>query len=231
MPLALHDLNGVTVRVADHNCFAESRPVVRQLDSSRGNEGGPAVPESLRGLIRADPQESGLPVDQVAGLLLRRKWTSVARRQVFEKLDARARRGPQRSDAQACAENVVEPLLLGTVILALARDLHPQPVPIELQAGLCVSNDDRGVIYSQKQAIRRGVPLRIALARREPQDLQRMPVRIAKIERADAARVEVPDRQKLRPRRRMLHLVLPEPLVTAIHVADNDRDVLKPVVI
>src|SRR3954453_20801719 len=53
------------------------------------------------------------------GLLLRRKWTSVARRQVFEKLDPRARRGPQRSNAQAGAENVVEALLLGTVVLAL----------------------------------------------------------------------------------------------------------------
>src|SRR5204863_9556789 len=128
----------------------EPRPVVRQLDSSRGNKSGPAVPESLHGFIRADPQESGLPVDQVIGLLLRRKRTPIARRQVFEKLDAGPRRGPQRGDAQPGAENIIEAFLLGTVVLALAGDLHPQPVSIKTQAGLCVCNDDRGVNYSQE---------------------------------------------------------------------------------
>src|SRR4051812_34568347 len=115
----------MAVRIADRNCFPESRLTVRQLYSSRGHKGGPAVPESLRGFFRADPQESGLPVNQVIGLLLRRKWTPVARGQVFEELDSWPRCCPQRRNAQARAENIVEAFLLGTVILALAGDLHP----------------------------------------------------------------------------------------------------------
>src|SRR6185312_5058837 len=85
--LSLHDLDGVPIRIADHNCFPESRLAVRQLHSAGRNESGPAVPESLRGFSRIDPQESGLPVNQVIGLLLRRKWAPVARSQVFQKLD------------------------------------------------------------------------------------------------------------------------------------------------
>ena len=46
--------------------------------------------------------------------------------------------GAQRGDAQAGAENVVEALLLGAVVLALAGDFHAEPVAIEPQAGLCV---------------------------------------------------------------------------------------------
>src|SRR3974377_1274394 len=83
--LPFHDLNGVTIRIADRDCFPESRLAVRQLYSSRRNESGPAVPESLRGFIHADPQESGLPMDEVIGLLLRRKWAPVAGCQVLEK--------------------------------------------------------------------------------------------------------------------------------------------------
>jgi len=85
--LPFHDLNGMTIWVAERDCFPESRLAVRQLYSSGSNESGPAVPESLRGFIHADPQESGLPVEEVIGLLFRRKRTPVARSQVFEKLE------------------------------------------------------------------------------------------------------------------------------------------------
>jgi len=136
--LSLHDLDGVSIRVADRDCFPESRFTIRQLDSSGRNEGGPAVPESLRGFIHAHPQESGLPVDQVIGLLLRRIRTPVLRRQVLKKLDAWSRCGSQCCDVQPGSEDIVEALLLGTVIFTFTRDFHSQPVPIELQACLCV---------------------------------------------------------------------------------------------
>src|SRR5206468_35730 len=113
--------NGVAVRVAKRYGFPESHLAV-QLDGARGH----------------DAQEPGLPVDQVVGLLLRRVRTPVARRQVFEELDARPRRGAQRGDAQAGAEYVVETLLLRSVVLARAGNFHAQAVAIEPQTRLCV---------------------------------------------------------------------------------------------
>src|SRR5215471_18502410 len=112
--LPFHDLNSVPIRIADRDCFPESRLAVRQLYSSCGYESGPAVSESLRGFIHADPQESGLPVEEVIGLLLRRKRTPVARRQVFEKLDPWSRGRSQSGYAQTGPENIVEAFLLRT---------------------------------------------------------------------------------------------------------------------
>src|SRR5262249_41798042 len=82
-------------------------------------------------------------------------------------------------------ENIVEPLLLRTVILTLSCYFHPEPVPIEFQTRLRFRNDDSSVIYSQKQIVRGDVPLRIALVGRKPEDFQRMTVRISEIECAD----------------------------------------------
>src|ERR1041385_4425763 len=131
---SLHDLDGVSIRVADRDCFPESRLAIRQLYSSGRAESGPAVPESLRGLIHADPQESGLPVDQVIGLFLRRVQAPVLRRQVFKKFDAWPRFGFQCCNVQPGSEDIVEALLLGAVIFTFTGDFHSQPVPIKLQA-------------------------------------------------------------------------------------------------
>src|SRR6516164_6935622 len=110
----------MSVRIAGRNGFPESRSAVRQLYSSGGYESGPAVPESLRGFVHADPQESGLPVDEVIGLLLRRKWAPVARRQVLEKFDPRPRGRSNSGYVQTSPKNTVEPFLLRTVILTLS---------------------------------------------------------------------------------------------------------------
>src|SRR3954451_6028464 len=83
----------------------------------------------FRGLCAASstliPKKFGLPVDEVVGLLLWRKWTPVARRQVFKKLNARTRGRPERGDAQAGAEDIVEAFLLRTVVLTLSCYFHP----------------------------------------------------------------------------------------------------------
>src|SRR5262245_58019713 len=83
--LLLRDLDGMSIRVADCDCFPEPCLAVRQLDCPGGYESGPAVPQRPRRIVGARAQEPGLPVDQVIGLLLRRIGTAVARRQVFEK--------------------------------------------------------------------------------------------------------------------------------------------------
>src|SRR6516164_6347820 len=175
----------MSVRIAGRNGFPESRSAVRKLHSSGGHESGPAVPESLRGFVHADPQESGLPVDEVVGPLLRRKRATIARRQVLEEFDPRSRGRSQSGDAQTGPENIVEAFLLRTVIFALSRDFHSEPVPIELQTRLCFRNDDSGVIYSQKEFGGGGVPLGISLIGRQPEDLERVTIRIPEIECAD----------------------------------------------
>src|SRR5215831_11172309 len=116
----------MTIRVADRDCFPEPRLAVRQLDGPGGYESGPAGPQRPRRIVGARAQEPGLPVDQVVGLLLRRIGAAVARRQVFEKLDARPRRGAQRGDAQPRPEDVIEALLLGPVVLALPGHFHAE---------------------------------------------------------------------------------------------------------
>src|SRR5947207_3081211 len=112
-------------------------------------------------------------------------------------------------------------LLLGAVIFALAGYLHAEHIAIEPQAGLRVRDDDRGVIYSQKQFVRRAVPLRITLIRRERQDLKEMAVGIAKIESLNAARLLVPVGKTLRTGGCVLYFVPAQPLIRAIHVADD----------
>src|SRR5438477_11801939 len=126
----------MSIRVAERDCFPESHLAVRQLHGSGRDESGPAVPESLRGFVHTDPQKSGLPVNQVVSLLLRRKRAPIARRQVFEELNSRTRAGSQRGDVQAGAKDIIEPLLLGTVVLTLPSHFHAEAIPIELQTCL-----------------------------------------------------------------------------------------------
>src|SRR5262249_42194192 len=120
---------------------------------------------------------------------------------------------------------------LRTVVLALPCYLHSESVPVELQTCFCLRNDESRVIYSQKQLAARNAPLWISLVWRKPQHFERMAVRIAEIERANSAGVLVPCRQELRAGRRMLHLVLAQPLVGAIHISHDDGDVLEPSVV
>src|SRR2546426_2402835 len=56
-------------------------------------------------------------------------------------------------------------------------------IPVEGEAALGVGDDDRRVIDAEKQAAPRPAPLRIALARRELEDLQEVTVRISEIDR------------------------------------------------
>jgi len=74
-------------------------------------------------------------------------------------------------------------------------------------------------------------PARVALVGRELQDLERVAVGIAEVERLDPARLGIPVRQPLRPGGDLLDLVATEPEVGLLQVAGDDRDVLEPDVV
>src|SRR5213593_1908612 len=96
------------------------------------------------------------------------------------------------------AADGVQACLLGPGVLAAAGDAEAEVVAIEGDALLGVSDRDRGVVDAEEEPIGRLLPARIALAGREPDELQRMAVGIAEVEGANAARVPVPVGEALR---------------------------------
>src|ERR1043166_9832641 len=95
--------------------------------------------------------------------------------------------------------------LFGAVVLARAGDVQPECVAIKLQTRFRITDDDRGVIDTEKQFVL-ALPLLIALAFRKLQDLEPVLVRIAKVECLNAAGVLVPIRQSLWASRRMFEI-------------------------
>src|SRR5262245_10467187 len=122
-------------------------------------------------------------------------------------------------------------LLFGAEVLALTHNRQAEDVPVERQAGLDIAHHDGGMIDAQKQAIRWLMPFRVALPSGKLQDLQRVTIGILEVKGSNAPGTGVPVRQALRPRRGVLDLVLAQPLVGSIHVADDKRDMLKPAVV
>src|SRR5713226_2581950 len=75
------------------------------------------------------------------------------------------------------------------------------------------------------------MPLGIAFTVGELQNLHGMFIGVFEVESSDAARVVVPIRQPLRTGGGVLDFILSQHRVGAVHVADDDRDVLKPDVV
>src|SRR6266404_1815115 len=159
------------------------------------------------------------------------EWATIAGREVFEKLDRRASRSAQAGNMQPRAKNVIEMLLFSTVVLAFARHFEPQRVPVKFQAGLRIPDDDGGVVDAEKQSVRRLVPLRIALVRREPQNFEVVTIRVTEVEGKDASGTFVPVGNSLRTGRGKLDVVLAQTLVGLVHITNDDRDMLKPMIV
>src|SRR5947208_11990352 len=98
-------------------------------------------------------------------------------------------------------------LLFRAVVLTAALDAYPQNVPIKFQTLISTADHDRSVVDAQEKFVARSMPLRIALAFRKLQDLEVMPIGVAKVEGLDAAGVFVPVGQPLRTSRSMFHFV------------------------
>src|SRR5262245_43799878 len=118
-------------------------------------------------------------------------------------------------------------LLLDVVVLAFTSHPHAERISIEAQRRFAVVHDDRRVINAEKDLRRWLVPLRAAFPWRKENDLQKMTVRIAKVERADSAGVGIPIRKALRSARGMLYMAVAQQLIGFRDVADDDRDVLE----
>src|ERR1700747_2046417 len=110
-----------------------------------------------------------------------------------------------------CTEDVVQMFLLGAVVFAFAGDSQSQQIAIKAQARFCVSHNDCSVINSEKELVGVPMPFLLSLIRRELQNLKWMAVGIFEIESLYSRGILVPVWQALRPRRRVLDLVLAEP--------------------
>src|SRR5712692_1194920 len=170
-------------------------------------------------------------MDEVVRALINGEEAPVARTQVFQEFDTRSGRSTQRGDAEMRAEHIVQMFLLGAIVFACSRDSQTEQLAIELEAGVGVGDHDGGVVDPQKEPVVGALPLRSTFTIGELQNLHGMFVGVFEIESLDSARVFVPIRQPLRTRGGVLNFVLPKNRVGAVHVADDDGDVLKPDVV
>src|SRR5689334_2875529 len=97
-------------------------------------------------------------------------------------------------------EDVVQALLLGTIVLTFSCHMHPEQVTVELKARLGIADNDGSVIDAQEQPAIRFVPLRIAFALWEPEDLERMSIGITEVKGSNPTGSFVPLREPLRAR-------------------------------
>src|SRR5437762_1668787 len=133
--------------------------------------------------------------------------------------------------SDVCSSDLVQVLLLGPIVLALALHLESQEIAIEAEARRRVAGDDRRVVDAEEQPAGRSLPLGVALPGRELQDLQHMAVRVLEVEGADAAGLGVPVGQALRLGRDVLGAMLSQAPVRPVDVAHDDRDVLERAVV
>src|SRR5262249_21808874 len=121
-------------------------------------------------------------------------------------------------------------LLLSPEVVALSRHTQTKQVVIEPEALTGARNHDGSVVDPEKESIR-GVPARFPLVGRKLEDLEGVTIGIPEVEGPNARRVRNRGRQELRTGRRVAHVVGTEERIGAIHVAHDDRHVLKPVVV
>ena len=107
--------------------------------------------------------EVDLPIPEVIRLTIVGWGSAAGRREILEKLDTGPLLSPQGRDAQMSAENVVEVLLLGSVVLADTADSHAEQIAIEMQARLGVGDDYCRVVDSQEESAT-SLPLQLAFA-------------------------------------------------------------------
>lgn len=65
--------------------------------------------------------ESGLPVGEIVGMCVGWHGTAITGREIFEELHARVGYGPQGSNAQTRAKDIVSMFLLCAVVLAFSN--------------------------------------------------------------------------------------------------------------
>src|SRR5207244_7951478 len=126
-----------------------------------------SLPDSLPTRRSSDLvcRDHRLPVNDVIRVNVGRSRASIARREVLEKLSARAGRGPHSCDLQVRAEDLVQVFLLGPEILALARFAKPEQVAIKMQTDFRIHDSNRSMIDTEEEVIGLFLPTRLAYAR------------------------------------------------------------------
>jgi len=170
-------------------------------------------------------------MDEVIGSGVGRVRSAASGRQVLQEFDARAGPQSQPRDPETRALDVVEPFLLEAEVPALSGHGKPQEIAVEAEAPLGVRHDDGRVVDAEKEAGRRRLPARIALAGWEPDQLEVMAIGVLEVERPNPARRRVGHRQGLWSGRRVAHSGAAEDAVGLVHVAHHDGHVLEPVVV
>src|SRR5712672_3296766 len=94
-----------------------------------------------------------LPIPNVIALRVRRVGTAIMGREVFEEFDCRTAGAADAGDVQMCAGDIVEMLLLNSIVLTLAGNFETECVPVKLQARLGVANGDGGVIDAKEEPV------------------------------------------------------------------------------
>src|SRR6516162_1607004 len=87
------------------------------------------------------------------------------------------------------------------------------------------------MVDAEKDAVARTMPFGVASPFWKPQDFHGMFIWILEVKRLNSPSIFVPVRQALWSRRSELNFVLPQDPIGAVHIADNNGDVLKPEII
>src|SRR5262249_42252940 len=109
------------IRITDDPRLPRFRNGARRGNHALRNETCPGVLEFPGQFVKVVNIQGRSPEDQVIGLAVQRRGLSTRRRDVFEKLNARAMLRTQSSNPQSRPKDLVEVLLLYTVILAFAH--------------------------------------------------------------------------------------------------------------
>src|SRR5207249_5716256 len=129
----LDQLHHVSVGIVDADRAMEAELGLRGLDPAWRDEPLAAPRERRRRLGGVAGDEARLPVREVVGAESGGDRSAVARREVLEELDARARSRSETGNAEPRPEHVVQMLLLGAEILALACDRESEGVAIKAE--------------------------------------------------------------------------------------------------
>src|SRR5437870_2953977 len=169
------------VRIADRDPAGEAELVA-------GHRNRAALTQLLERRAVAG-HEPRLPMDEIVRALAGRERSTASGSEVLEELYAVG--GAQARDPQVGATDGVQALLLGPGVLAAAGDPEAEAVTVEGETLPRIPDRDRGVIDAEEEPVGRLLPARIPLARREPDELERMTVGIAEVERPDASGVRI----------------------------------------
>jgi hypothetical protein len=89
-------------------------------------------------------------MNDVVRVDVRRRRSPISRREIFQKLNAGTCVFPHSSNAQMRAKNLIQVLLFGPKIFALACFAHAKQIAIKLETPIRVRNANRCVIDAEK---------------------------------------------------------------------------------